>query len=65
MILLGGGAMAAGELILAPAREEFRGRALPPQDRTPIEATALGAEAGMIGAAILALEEQAAAGAHA
>lgn len=57
VILLGGGVMAAGELLLAPAREEFMARALPPHDRIPIRAAALGADAGMIGAAVLALEE--------
>ena len=59
VILLGGGVLAADELLLDPARTEFRARALPPQDRVPIEAAALGAEAGMIGAAILALDEAA------
>lgn len=63
VILLGGGVMAAGDLLLEPAREEFRGRALPPQNEAPIEAAALGADAGMIGAAILALEELGEAGA--
>jgi len=57
VMLLGGGVMAAGDLILGPAREEFAARALPPQDRIPIHAAALGADAGMIGAAVLALEE--------
>jgi len=57
VILLGGGVMAAGDLLLGPAREEFRSRALPPQDRIPVRAAALGADAGMIGAAVLALEE--------
>lgn len=57
VILLGGGVMAAGELLLGPAREEFRSRALPPQDAIPVRAAALGADAGMIGAALLALEE--------
>jgi len=57
VILLGGGVMAAGELLLGPAREEFRSRALPPQNTIPIRAAALGAEAGMIGSAVLALEE--------
>lgn len=57
VILLGGGVMAAGELLLGPAREEFRVRALPPQDAIPIRAAELGADAGMIGAAVLALEE--------
>jgi glucokinase len=57
VMLLGGGVMAAGDLILGPAREEFAARALPPQDRVPIRAAALGADAGMVGAAVLALEE--------
>ena len=57
MIVIGGGVMAAGDLLLDPAREEFAGRALPPQNRIPIRAAALGADAGMIGAALLAAEE--------
>ena len=57
VILLGGGVLAAGELILGPAREEFSARALTPQNGTPIRAAAFGADAGMIGAAMLALEE--------
>jgi glucokinase len=60
VILLGGGAMAAGELLLGPARDEFRARALPPQNATPVEAAAFGPDAGMVGAGILALEELAA-----
>jgi glucokinase len=57
MIVLGGGVMAAGELLLGPAREELRSRALPPMNETSIVAAALGPEAGMIGAAALALTE--------
>ena len=60
VMVIGGGVMAAGDLILDPAREEFAGRALPPQNRIPIRAAALGADAGMIGAALLAAEELAA-----
>lgn len=63
LIVLGGGAMAADELILGPAREEFAARALPPQNRTAIAAAELGPDAGMIGAATMALEELAAGGA--
>ncbi len=63
VILLGGGAMAAGELIAGPAREEFRARALPPQNETPIELAHFGPDAGMVGAAIMALEELTPAGA--
>ena len=57
VIVIGGGVMGAGELLLAPAREELRARALPPQNETPVRAAALGADAGMIGAAILAMNE--------
>ncbi|HET6830070.1 MAG TPA: ROK family protein [Solirubrobacterales bacterium] len=57
VIVVGGGVMAAGELLLGPAREELRVRALPPQNRTPVLAAGLGADAGMIGAAILAADE--------
>jgi glucokinase len=61
MIVIGGGVMAADELILGPARAELRARALTPQNRTPVEAAAFGPDAGMVGAAIMATEELAAA----
>jgi glucokinase len=57
LILLGGGVMAAGELILNPAREELRARALPPQNGVEVRLAQLGEQAGMIGAATLAREE--------
>jgi glucokinase len=57
VIVFGGGVMAAGELLLEPARREVRARALPPMNRTPIVAAELGAEAGMLGAAALAVTE--------
>lgn len=57
MIVVGGGVMAAGDLLLDPAREELRARALPPMNRTPVVAAKLGAEAGMIGAAAMAMIE--------
>jgi glucokinase len=60
VIVVGGGVMAAGELLLEPAREEFGSRTLPPQNETPIRAAALGPDAGMVGAAILAADELAA-----
>jgi glucokinase len=59
-IVVGGGVMSAGELLLGPAREELRARALPPQNATSVHAAALGGDAGMIGAAILAADELAA-----
>jgi glucokinase len=59
VIVIGGGVVAAGELLLGPARGEVRTRALPPMNETPVVAAELGNEAGMIGAAAMALEENA------
>lgn len=58
VIVIGGGASAAGELLLEPAREQLRSRALPPMNETPVRLAALGPDAGMIGAAEMALEER-------
>jgi glucokinase len=60
VIVVGGGVSAAGDLLLEPAREQLRSRALPPMNRTPVRRAALGPEAGMFGAAAMALEENAA-----
>lgn len=57
VIVLGGGAMAFGEMLLEPVRREVAGRALRPMDRTPVVAATLGPAAGMIGAAVLARVE--------
>jgi glucokinase len=57
VIVVGGGVMAAGDLLLDPAREELRSRALPPMNETRVVAAELGPDAGMIGAATMALEE--------
>ncbi len=54
VIVLGGGAMALGELLLEPTRREVRSHALSPMNETPILAATLGPSAGMIGAAALA-----------
>jgi predicted NBD/HSP70 family sugar kinase len=43
--------------MLDPAREELTSRALPPMNRTPVQLAELGPEAGMIGAAAMALIE--------
>jgi glucokinase len=59
VIVIGGGVSAAGELLLGPAREELRRRALPPQNETRVATAELGADAGLIGAATMALEESA------
>jgi glucokinase len=56
-IVVGGGVIAAGDLLLDPARREVRERALTPMNRTPILAATLGNDAGMIGAAALAAVE--------
>ncbi len=57
MIVIGGGVAAAGELLLAPARREVRARALAPMNETRVVPAAMGPDAGMIGAAAMALEE--------
>ncbi len=53
-IVVGGGAMAAGELLLEPARRELHARALPPMNETPVVAAEMGPDAGMVGAAAMA-----------
>jgi glucokinase len=58
-IVVGGGVIAAGDLLLEPARRELRERALTPMNRTPILEATLGNDAGMIGAAALARIEAA------
>lgn len=58
VIVVGGGVIGAGELVLEPAREVMRARALPPgRDEVRVVPAAFGPEAGMVGAAILAAEE--------
>jgi glucokinase len=58
VIVIGGGAIAAGDLLVEPARAELAARALPPMNRTAVAAAALGPDAGMIGAATMAMLEQ-------
>jgi glucokinase len=62
VIVIGGGVSAAGDLLLGPAREELRSRALRPMNETPVKVAELGGDAGMIGAAAMALAELDAAG---
>ena len=52
--MIGGGVMAAGDLLLEPARRELRERALPPMKEIPVLAAEMGPDAGMIGAAAMA-----------
>jgi glucokinase len=54
VFVIGGGVIAAGDLLLEPARRELAERALPPMKRIPVAAAELGADAGMIGAAAMA-----------
>lgn len=57
VVVIGGGVIAAGELLLGPAREEVATRALrPSRDIVRIVAAHFGAEAGMLGAATLAFD---------
>ena len=57
VVVVGGGVMAAGDLLLEPARAEVAARALPPsRDEVRIVAAEFGAEAGMIGGAVLAFD---------
>jgi len=57
VVVVGGGAMAAGELLLGPAREVAGGRALPGAwGSVRVVPAAFTDEAGMLGAAVMALE---------
>jgi glucokinase len=56
-IVVGGGVIAAGDLLLEPARREVRERSLRPMNETPILEATLGNDAGMIGAAAMARSE--------
>lgn len=56
VIVIGGGAIGADEMLLEPAREELRARALPPiAASVRLVRAHFGEEAGMLGAALLAL----------
>lgn len=58
VVVVGGGAAAAGDLLLEPAREEMRARALvPSRDLVRVVQAGFGDESGMLGAALLALED--------
>jgi len=57
VIVVGGGVIAAGDLLLEPARQVLRSRALRPMKATPVAAAELGEEAGVVGAATMAMLE--------
>jgi glucokinase len=62
LVVVGGGVLAMGDMLLAPARDEVARRALAPsRDLVQIVPTRFGAESGMLGAAVLALDGVAAA----
>ncbi len=57
VVVVGGGVIAAGDLLLEPARESVATRALrPSRDLVRIVPARFGAESGMLGAAALALD---------
>jgi glucokinase len=57
VVVIGGGVIAAGDLLLTPARAEVARRALPPsRDIVRIVPARFGVEAGMVGAAALAFD---------
>jgi glucokinase len=63
VVVIGGGVMAAGDLLLEPARAVVAERAMPPgRDLVRIVTAAFGVEAGMVGAGAFALDGLAAAG---
>ncbi|HVL30971.1 MAG TPA: ROK family protein [Solirubrobacteraceae bacterium] len=58
VVVIGGGVIAAGELLLGPVREVVAERALSPaREHVRIVPARFGAESGMLGAAALALDE--------
>jgi len=60
LVIIGGGASAAGDLMLDPAREVLAERGLPPnRQMVKVVLAHFGSEAGMMGAALLALEKPA------
>ena len=59
VIVVGGGVMAAGEMVLEAARQELRRRAMDPARGAGVVSASLGPEAGMVGAALLVAEEAA------
>jgi glucokinase len=55
VVIIGGGVVAAGELLLEPARDELHMRGLPPaREHAQVVLAHFGEESGMLGAALLA-----------
>ena len=59
VVVIGGGAVAAGDLLLDPAREVVAAGAPPSRERVRIVTAHFGGESGMLGAALLALDSAA------
>jgi glucokinase len=64
VVVLGGGVPEMGEAFLQPTRRSFRAHVLPAAANTPLLAAKLGYDAGVIGAAAVALTEQGARSGH-
>ena len=54
LVVVGGGMAAAGELLLEPARAVLRERGMPPASSMRVELAKFGADAGLLGASLLA-----------
>jgi glucokinase len=59
VVVIGGGLVAAGDLLLVPTRAAYRDLVLAPLHRPPVEirAAALGERAGAVGAALLTVDD--------
>lgn len=57
LIVVGGGLSQAGELLLAPARQQMNAQRLPIRDEIVVLPSQLPFEAGLLGAALLSLEK--------
>jgi glucokinase len=57
LIIIGGGLSGAGDVLLAPLRQQMAARVTPPQRQPELVPAALGEQAGLLGAALLAWEQ--------
>jgi len=56
LVIIGGGVARGGEMVLEPVRRVIAERAMPPYRDVPVVASALGDDAGLVGAVALALD---------
>ncbi len=54
LVVIGGGLSGAGDVLLKPLRQRLDARITPPQRNPELRITALGDQAGLLGAALLA-----------